>query len=70
MKIPFEATIKRWEKTARALGAARRLKLPSETRLDLSLAQQERELVLQIYKETFGHVIGKPKVPRPRITRR
>ncbi len=66
----YTRLLERWEETARKLGAARRLRLPSETRLDLSLAQQERSLVCHIYKDVFGHRIGYPKLPRPRIARR
>ncbi len=43
-----------WEEAARALGAARRLRLPSETRLDLNLARLERNIVRFLYAETFG----------------
>ncbi len=66
----FRPPLERWQLTAEALGVARRKKLASERRLDLALAQLERQLVLHLYKDTFGHRIGYPKLPRPRIATR
>lgn len=45
--------LRRWEKTCRKLGHARRTG-GAEARLERSVATQERAIVAMLYKETLG----------------
>lgn len=67
----YVALLRRWEKTCEALGAARRRRQPAvERRLDLSVADQKRQIVSMLYKDAFGYRIGYPKLPRSRLAKR
>lgn len=55
--------LRQWEKSCRELGAARR-RGKAEARIERKVAQQERQIVSMLYKETFGHKLHSPKLPR------